>query len=131
MPKVTKHVALHRPDGGESVTLSPGDDLPDWVNADDLNPAIFEDDEAELTDDDGNQTEVAAGPGTTGPPDEDTDAAEARKKADRERKAKARADKKAADEEAQRVAAEREAQEKEAADKAAAEAAAAQGGNQS
>jgi hypothetical protein len=127
MPKVTKYVALHSKDG-ETVQLSPGDDLPDWADKDSLNPALFEDEDSGL-DEDGSPSRVA-GPGMATPADETDDEAAERKAAEAKRKREQRAAKKAADEEAQRLADEREQQEHEAAEKAAAdEAAAAQNQN--
>lgn len=122
MPKLTKYTALHSPDG-ETVQLSPGDDLPDWADADKLNPALFEDEDTDL-DEDGNPKRVA-GPGMATPAEETEDEATERKAAEAKRKREQRAAKKAADEEAQRLADEREQAEKEAAEKAAADEAAA------
>lgn len=118
MPKVTKYAALHGPDG-ETVQLSPGDDLPDWADADSLNPALFEEEKTDA-DEDGNP-DVVAGPGMAAPDDEDEETAKARKAAEAARKRKQRADKKAADEEAQRLADEREQAEKDAEAKAEAD----------
>lgn len=122
MPKVTKYAALHSPDG-ETVQLSPGDDLPDWADKDSLNPALFEDEDSDL-DEDGSPARVA-GPGMAAPADETEDEAKDRRTAEAARKRKQRADKKSADEEAQRLADEREQQERAAAEKAAADEAAA------
>lgn len=127
MPKVTKYVALHGPDG-DTVQLSPGDDLPDWADKDSLNPALFEDEASDL-EEDGSPARVA-GPGMAATSDESDDDRKARLAADAKRKKDARAAKKAADEEAQRLADEREQQEREAAEKAAADQAAATQGQQ-
>lgn len=130
MPKVTKYCAVHTKDG-DTIQLSPGDDLPEGVDAKGLNPALFEDDEIPESGDE-NQDAVASGPGVTGSPDETEDETEARRKTDRERKAAQRAAKKVADEAAQKAAEDREKQEADAAAKAQADAEAAaqgQGGN--
>lgn len=112
MPKVTKYTAVHTPDGN-TVQLAPGDDLPEGVDADALNPELFKDDEPD-TDEDGNPQSVA-GPGVTGAPDESEDEAKDRKAAEAKRKREQRAAKKAADDEAQRLADEREKAEADAA----------------
>lgn len=115
--KLAGYVTFHNREAGESRTFGPDDELPDWA-AEQARPEHFE---GELT----NADLPAAGPGqTAGVGMTDEEKAEARKKADRDRKAAARA---AAKQQADNDAAVQAAAAAEAQRQAEAEAAAQQG----
>jgi hypothetical protein len=118
--KLSAYVTFNHPDGNRSETFGPGDTLPDWVDTSGLDASLLEgggeDSDADLP---------VAGPGqVAGEGLSEDEKAEARKKADRERKAAARAaEKKMADD----AAAVKAAQDAEARRQAEADAAAGQG----
>lgn len=114
--KLAGYVTFNNKDTGESKTFGPDDDLPDWA-AEQARDEHYEPEESDAD-------LPVAGPGqVAGEGMTDEEKAEARKKADRERKAAARA---AAKKEADDAAALKAAQEAEA--KRQAEAAAQGGG---
>jgi hypothetical protein len=110
--KLNTHVTFNHPDGGRSETFGPGDDLPDWVDVSTIDKSLLAGgEEADLEG-------VAPGPGQTLNDLSDEEKAEARREADRVRKANARASaKKQADDEAALKAAQ-EAEAKRAAEAA-------------
>lgn len=101
--KLAGYVTYHNRESGESQTFGPDDELPDWA-AEQVRPEHLEGEPsvADL---------LVAGPGqTAGVGMTDEEKAEARKKADRERKAAARAAAKKAEEDAAAVQAAQEAE---------------------
>lgn len=119
MPKLKGYTTFTHPETGVSETVSPDDKLPEWVSEKDLPKHLLEDPKADET------ADVVAGPGLTA---EETAAAmsedekaEARKEADRVRKANARAAAKREKEQADAVEAAQKAElERQAAEDAAA-----------
>lgn len=102
--KLAGYVTFHNHESGDSQTFGPDDELPDWA-AEQARPEHYENEpsDADLP---------VAGPGqTAGAGMTDEEKAEARKKADRDRKAAARA---AAKQQADNDAAVKAAQEAEA-----------------
>lgn len=117
--KLAGYVTATHPETGDSRTYGPGEDLPDWLDAD--APHLKE----LLEKDDMDEDELVSGPGVVGAPEETEEDRKkreaARKKAYRDRKAKEKAD-------ADAVQAAQEAEAKRAAEEEATRKAAEQGG---